>query len=164
VTQALDWMFGADQHLTIAQECARTVLVFAYGFVLIRVAGRRLFGKWSAVDITVSIIIGSNLSRTITGSAPLIGTLTASTLLMALHWIVAHVAARSRHASALIEGVPVDLATDGRIDQHAMTWRNISHADLDEALRQSNVEEVAETARVTLEPSGKITVRKEARR
>ena len=134
--------------------------MFAYGFVLIRVAGRRLFGKWSAIDITVSIIIGSNLSRTITGSAPLIGTLASSTLLMALHWIVAHVAARSRRASGVIEGVPVDLATDGCIDEHARTWCNISHADLDEALRQSNIEEVAGTAQVTLEPSGKITVRK----
>lgn len=163
MSSTLVWLFGADEHLTIAQECARTIVVFAYGFLLIRIAGRRLFGKWSAVDITVSIIIGSNLSRTITGNAPLVATLCASTLLMALHWLISHVAARSRRASSLLEGIPIDLVTNGRVDERERRRRNISHADLDEALRGSNIEDVAQAARLTLEPSGKITIKKEAR-
>lgn len=156
------WLFGADDHLTIAQECARTVVVFAYGFVLIRVAGRRLFGKWSAVDITVSIIIGSNLSRTITGNAPLVATLGASTLLMALHWLISHIAARSRRASAVLEGSPIDLVTAGHIDERSRRQCGISHADLDEALRGSGIERIDQVARLTLEPSGKMTIQKEA--
>ena len=163
MTDVLVRLFGADQHLTAAQECARTLVVFVYGFVLLRVAGRRLFGKWSAVDITASIIIGSNLSRTITGNAPLVGTLAASTLLMALHWLVSHVAARSRLASAILEGTPTDLVTEGRIDERARRRSGISHADLDESLRGSGIQRIAEVARLTLEPSGKITIRKEAR-
>ena len=155
----LGWLFGTNNHLSVAQECARSVVVFAYGFLLLRVAGRRLFGKWSAVDITVSIIIGSNLSRTITGNAPLAGTLVATTLLMALHWLVSHVAARSRRASAILEGIPIDLATDGQLDERERRRRNISHADLDEALRASEAENIGSVARLTLEPSGKITIR-----
>lgn len=157
-----DWLFGVDQHLTIAQECARTIVVFAYGFALIRIAGRRLFGKWSAVDITVSIILGSNLSRAITGNAALGGALVASTLLMALHWLIAHVAARSRWASTVLEGVPIDLVTAGRVDERERRRRNISHADLDEALRASDVDRTEDAAHLTLEPSGKITVRRKA--
>ena len=64
-------IFGVDAHLSWAQECARAVLVFAYGLLLVRVAGRRIFGKWSALDIIVSIVVGSNLSRALTGSAEL---------------------------------------------------------------------------------------------
>lgn len=163
MTDALTELLGADEHLTVAQECARTILVFAYGYLLIRVAGRRLFGKWSAVDITVSIIIGSNLSRTITGNAPLVGTLAATTLLMALHCLVAHVAARSRQASTILEGSPIDLITAGRIDETARRRTGISHADLDEAMRGSGIERSDDIARLTIEPSGKITIRKEAR-
>ena len=159
----LTWLFGVDAHLTTAQECARTVVVFAYGFVLIRIAGRRLFGKWSAVDITVSIIIGSNLSRTITGNAPLIGTLVASALLMALHWLVSYVAARSRRASAFLEGTAIELVSAGAIKEAERRRHNISHADLDEALRGSGVDRVEDASRVTLEPSGKITSSKAAR-
>ena len=159
----LAWLFGVDAHLTTAQECARTVVVFAYGFALIRIAGRRLFGKWSAVDITVSIIIGSNLSRAITGNGPLVGTMVASALLMALHWLVAHFAARSRRASALLEGMPILLVSAGAIDEGERCRHNVSHADLDEALRGSGVDRVEDTSRVTLEPSGKITLSKAAR-
>ena len=159
----LDRLFGADGHLTIAQECARTVLVFAYGFALIRIAGRRLFGKWSAVDITVSIIIGSNLSRTITGNAPLVGTMLASALLMALHWLVSYVAARSRRASGLLEGTPIELVSAGAINEAERRRHNISHADLDEALRGSGIDQIEDAFRVTLEPSGKITSSKAAR-
>lgn len=163
MTTTLAWLFGVDAHLTTAQECARTVVVFAYGFALIRIAGRRLFGKWSAVDITVSIIIGSNLSRAITGNAPLVGTMVASALLMALHWLVAHVAARSRRASALLEGMPILLVSAGAIDEGERCRHNVSHADLDEALRGSGVDRVEDASRVMLEPSGKITLSKAAR-
>ena len=163
MTLTLAWLFGVDGHLTTAQECARTVVVFAYGFALIRIAGRRLFGKWSAVDITVSIIIGSNLSRTITGNAPLVGTMVASALLMALHWLVAHIAARSRRASAFLEGTPIDLVSAGTVNEGERRRHNISYADLDEALRGSGVDRIEDASRVTLEPSGKITLGEAAR-
>jgi uncharacterized membrane protein YcaP (DUF421 family) len=86
-------IFGSGPPLSAAQECARAALVFAYGLLLVRVAGRRVFGKWSALDIIVSIVVGSNLSRALTGDAPLWGTLAATTLLMALHWVLAHASA-----------------------------------------------------------------------
>ncbi len=59
--------------VTVAQECARAVLVLAYGLTLVRLSGRGAFGKWSALDIIVSIMVGSTLSRALTGSAPLPG-------------------------------------------------------------------------------------------
>src|SRR3954471_6266155 len=110
---ALDSVFGSDGHLTWWQECARAVLIFGYGLALVRLAGRRVFGKWAALDIIVSIIVGSNLSRALTGSAPLLGTLAATTLLMVLHWLLAHAAARSPRLSRLVEGPAIELARDG---------------------------------------------------
>ena len=159
----LTWLFGVDDRLTALQACARTVVVFTYGFVLLRIFGRRLFGKWSAVDITVSIIIGSNLSRTITGNAPLGVTLAASTVLMALHWVISRIAARSRYASTILEGRPVDLVTGGKVDETARQRWGISHADLDEAIRGSGCEQLDAVVRLTLEPSGSITIQKAAR-
>ena len=64
-------------------------MIFVFGLALVRLAGRRVFGKWAALDIVVSIIIGSNLSRALTGNAPLWGTLAGTALLMALHWLLA---------------------------------------------------------------------------
>ena len=88
-------LFGEKNDLNTLQECARAIVVFLYGLALVRIAGRRMFGKWSALDIVVSIIIGSNLSRIITGNAPFVGTLAATTLLVMFHWVLANLCARS---------------------------------------------------------------------
>ena len=61
----------------------------------------------------VSIVIGSNLSRALTGNAPLFGTLAATTLMFALHWILAHAAMRFVPLSTMLEGRAVILAEAG---------------------------------------------------
>ena len=157
---SLDTVFGAGEQLAWWQECARAILIFTYGLVLVRVAGRRLFGRWSALDIIVSIIIGSNLSRALTGNAPLWGTLAATTLLVGLHWILARAAARSPRLSRVLEGHGIKLAVDGKADRSAFLRAAVSEKDLNEALRQSGVEDIAQTRLVTIEPSGNITVLK----
>jgi uncharacterized membrane protein YcaP (DUF421 family) len=156
--QIFDWIFGHAQHVNVWQECARAVLIFAYGLLLTRLVGRRLFGKWSALDIVVSIIVGSNLSRALTGGAPLFGTLLATTLLFALHWILARLAAHSSKASQLLEGVPIVIAREGELQSDRLHRHAISDADVNEALRQSGVRNVSHAEVLTLEPSGKITV------
>ena len=157
----MEWLmdvFGRTGEVTALQECARAILIFAYGLLLIRAAGRRVFGKWSALDIIVSIVVGSNLSRALTGGAPLFGTILATTVLMLLHGVLAHLAARSRAFSRVVEGSAINLSVDGRLSVNAQRRQAISEADLEEALRQSGLEELAQAQQVTLEPSGRLTV------
>src|SRR4051794_16806367 len=156
----LSTIFGETGNLTIAQECARAVLILIYGLAILRIAGRRIFGKWSALDIVVSIIIGSNLSRALTGSAQLWGTLVATTLLVALHWVLARLVASSPGFSRIIEGGPIELARHGAPSPSVRERHAVSEADLREALRQSGVDDIAAARTITLEPSGKITVLK----
>jgi uncharacterized membrane protein YcaP (DUF421 family) len=151
-------VFGEKGDVTALQECARALVVFVYGLLAVRIAGRRVFGKWGALDIIVSIMVGSNLSRTLTGGAPLPGTLAATTLLLVLHWILATAAARSAVLSHVLEGRSVVLAERGAPSAWTMVRHNVSGADLNEALRQSGTDSLDATHRVTLEPSGKITV------
>ena len=58
----LTQIFGSTHAVTWWQECTRTVVVFCYGLAVVRLAGRRVFGKWAALDFIVSIIVGSSLS------------------------------------------------------------------------------------------------------
>jgi uncharacterized membrane protein YcaP (DUF421 family) len=155
-------IFGHQDHVTAAQECARTVLIFAYGWAVVRVAGRRVFGKWAALDIIVSIIIGSSLSRAVTGGAPLWGTLAATTLMLALHAGLAQLAARSGALSRLIEGRPVRLVEEGVPQPAAMRRWSISESDLREAVRKAGRCGLDEVRDATLEPSGAITIRARA--
>jgi len=131
-----------------------------YGLAIVRVAGRRVFGKWAALDIIVSVIVGSNLSRALTGQASLGGTLAATTVLMVLHWVLAQAAARSAWLAGILEGTPIELGRGGSLDPAAMRRHSVSDRDLDEAVRQSSVSDAENTSRIVLEPSGKINVLK----
>ena len=151
-------LLGHGRDLLWWQECVRAVLVLAYGLAAVRIAGRRVFGKWTPLDILVSVVVGSSLSRTLTGNAELGGTLAATTLLMALHYVLARGAAHWGWFSWIVEGVPCELGRDGQVDAAQLRAHAISRNDLAEALRQSGVEEVSRTRLLMLEPSGTITI------
>jgi uncharacterized membrane protein YcaP (DUF421 family) len=151
-------ILGVPNHLTLWQECARAVLIFFYGLLMLRLSGRRTFGDWSALDIIISIIIGSALARALTGSAPLPGTLAAAAVLTALHVFVGYLVAASKPISRIVEGGPIELGSDGTIDHRARRRSMISDCDMHEALRAQGLEDAAAAKRIVLEASGAISV------
>lgn len=158
---ALETIFGGMKDLTLAQECARAVLIFFYGLGMLRLSGRRTFAQMSAVDLVISIIVGSNLSRAMTGGVPFWGTLASVIVLVVLHLILAYGVARYPGLARWVEGSPVVLAHDGTIIERARLASKISLADLDESLREEGLDglaEIGKTKKLVLEPSGKISV------
>ena len=115
--QALAQVFGSNPPLSAAQECARAVLVFADGLLLVRLAGRRVFGKWSGARHHRLDHRRVEPQPRADGSAPLWGTLAATTLLMALHWVLAHASAPWPAVSHVLEGRPIALAEANRLDE-----------------------------------------------
>ncbi|HEU0095090.1 MAG TPA: YetF domain-containing protein [Rhizomicrobium sp.] len=154
-------IFGAQNHISLPQEAARAVLIFGYGLLLLRLSGRRTFGQWSALDIVISVIVGSALGRAMTGSAPLPGTMAAAAVLVVLHVGLAHLVARSNRMSRWLEGVPVVLIDHGRIDHRTRMAHMISENDLAAALREKGVDgdvTLENVKLVKLETSGEISV------
>src|SRR6202012_1988798 len=154
-------VFGIQSHVTLPQECARAVLIFFYGLVLLRLSGRRTFGHWSAIDVVVSVVVGSALARAMTGSAPLPGTRAAAAGLVLLHVALSAVIARSEKLSRLVEGGAITLARNGTLDETVRKSHMISLSHLAEAPRQHGVDGLPGTDTVKaieLEPSGKISV------
>ncbi|HEY8950366.1 MAG TPA: YetF domain-containing protein [Rhizomicrobium sp.] len=154
----MDALFGIKDHITLWQECARAVLIFAYGLVMLRLSGRRTFARWSALDLIISIIVGSALARAMTGNAPLAGTLAAVALLTLLHIAFSIAVARSERLSDIIEGSAVMLGRGGVVDQEKRKRHYISSEDLTEALRRQGVERIEDTKAIYLEANGKISV------
>ena len=151
-------VFGVTRHVEWWQEMPRAVVIFVFGLILLRVSGRRAFARWSALDIIISIVMGSSLGRALTGSAPLGGTMLAMILLAFLHWLLARTAAWSPRFAHLVEGSPAILGQAGAVFEQQLRRHNISATDFHEALRKEGVADVAQTRQITLEPSGTITV------
>jgi uncharacterized membrane protein YcaP (DUF421 family) len=81
-------------------------------------------------------------------------------LLVFLHWGLAKLAAKSPKLSSILEGSVIMLGRNGSTDSATMLRHSVSRADLGEALRQVSIAGERQTPRITLEPSGKITILK----
>ena len=152
-----------DGHATVTQICARALILFVFGIVCIRVAGRRTFSHYSPLDIIVAIVVGSNISRIMTGKAAFVSGVAATFLLVVLHQAAAMVALRWPWLGRLTKGRSVVLVRDGCVDDRMLRRHEISRDDLLEALRLEQVDDPDRVARATLEGGGNISViRKEA--
>lgn len=148
----------AEGEIGWAEMSVRALIVFVYGVVATRVGAWRAFGRWSPPDIIVAIIIGSNLSRALTGPAPLIPTLVASTVFIAAYWLLSFAASRSDRLDWLFKGAPIPIITGGAVDRAALRRAVLSKRDVDEALREKGVAQSSRIVTAVLERNGRITV------
>ena len=156
---ALDFALGSSaETMTWSQMTLRAMLIFVYGVVVFRFAYRRFFGQSTDFDIVVVVRIGSAMSRTLTGNAPLLPTLAATTTLVALHGALALMAWRWPLVGWLIKGSESRLIERGRMDRRAMLRSGVTEHDLLEAIRLKGSEGISNVEVAVLERSGKISV------
>jgi len=151
-------LIGEKNHIVWWQMSVRAVIIFIYGVTMMRVAGRRAFGRAAPLDIIVSVLIGSNLSRALTGNAPLLPTLAATTALVFVYWLVLYTAYLSRFASWLVKGRSTLLIGGGRIDWKSMKQEGLTEGDLAEAMRASGVKHVEDVEAAYRERNGSISI------
>ncbi|MGD9615204.1 MAG: DUF421 domain-containing protein [Alphaproteobacteria bacterium] len=156
----MEWigaLIGEGEDLLWWQMSIRAVLILVFGLVLIRLFGRRAFGKQNPLDIVVAIVVGSNLSRALTGNAPFLPTLIATAVLLGVFCLLEEIAARWHLLSRLLKGQPVALMRDRTIDRRAMKRWGVTDGDIEEAARQSGKPGLDAIDDALLERSGKIS-------
>jgi len=158
----LNWLLGLNlesREISVAQMCARAVVVFIAAIVIVRVGDKRFMGRHTALDVMLGIVFGSIVSRAITGNAPFFPTLAACLVLVLLHWILSAIAFRSHRFGLFVKGKVIQLVVDGEIDWRAMSRTQITERDLAEALRsRGKKDDLDQISAAFLERSGKISI------
>lgn len=148
----------ASVDLSWWQMSIRGLIVFAYSVLLVRLVGRRIFGRRAAIDIILAVLIGSSLSRTLTGNAPLVATLAATTAVIAVYWLLARLAYRWKPVARLLKGRSETLVEDGEVREQTARKYAITESELREALRRSDVKSLASVDTAYLENNGAISI------
>ena len=156
----LEGILGLSRHELEWQHMAsRTLLIFIMALVLVRIAGMRTFGKQAPFDVIVGIILGSILSRAITGNAPFFPSITASLVLVLLHRALAMAVCYSPGLERLIKGDKMLLVKEGKMLKENMQKNTITESDLRESLRnQGKINSLEEVEEAYFETNGKISV------
>jgi len=121
------WAIGGDtdaSELAIGHMMARATIVFILGIIIIRIGKRRFYGARTPLDLLMSVVVGSVLSRAINGSARFTETIVATLTLVALHWLFSTIAFHSDFFSRLVKGAPRLLIEDGEMQYDAMRASN----------------------------------------
>ena len=156
-------LFGTENHVTVAQICARAAMLFVFGLVTFRLSGRRTFAEWTAVDVIIVVMAGSAMGRAMMGSGSLPGALAAVGVLGLLHRGLSYAVAKSPTVSHIAEGRPATLARDGMLDEAARCRHNVSLSEIAAAMRAEGLNGMEDLPRVRmmiLEPTGEIHVLK----
>lgn len=156
----LDTLLGLGaEGLTPLQMALRAVLTFVVTLVIVRLGHKRMFGKGTAFDLVVAIMVGSVMSRAITNTQDLLAIWLSGLVLIMMHRLASTLACKIGAFGPVVKGHPLLLVKDGQVQHAAMRRGHISMLDLDQALRESGSEPDLTRVRLAyLERDGGISV------
>ncbi len=137
----------------------RSVVVYAFLIVLLRLTGKRQVGQLAPFDLVLLLVLSNAVQNSMNGGDnSLVGGLVSAATLVALNWIVGVVTHRSKRMETLIEGRPMVLIHNGQLFEDVMNRAQLTHHELNSALRQAGCDSVGDVHCAILENNGAITV------
>ncbi|WP_158825299.1 DUF421 domain-containing protein [Mucilaginibacter lacusdianchii] len=159
----IETLFGEGKDLNMLQMCCRAFIVFFITLILIRLSGRRTFGKHSAFDNTLAIILGAILSRAVVGASPFVPTVGCSLLLVLMHRLLAWISTKNETFSKLLKGETIPLYKNGKLYGDNLSRSLVSEKDvLSDVRLKGNTNSLADVEEINMETSGEISVIKKS--
>ena len=159
--RAMHFTFGGDfpdDPLLLHQAMARGVFIYLVVLAIIRLGKSRSIGRITPLDVLLGFILGSLVSRGITGHASLSGTAAASAALVAVHWLLTLMACQWHWFGNLVKGRADLIVENGQPLFGAMLHHHISNHDLDEFLRNKGVDDLSKVHLAYKERNGEVSV------
>jgi uncharacterized membrane protein YcaP (DUF421 family) len=137
----------------------RAVVVYVFLLVLLRVTGKRQVGQLAPFDLVLLLVLSNAVQNSMNGGDnSLVGGLLVAATLVALNFLVGYLTYRSKKLEALIEGRPQVLIHNGKLIQEVVSGANLSHHEIQAALRQGGCTCIDEVHVAVLENNGAISV------
>lgn len=137
----------------------RSAVVYVFLLVLLRVSGKRQVGQLAPFDLVLLLVLSNAVQNSMNGGDnSLAGGLVSAVTLVGLNWLVGYATFRSKSLEALVEGRPQLLIHNGKLFEDVMARSQLTHHELDSALRQAGCSCAADVHSAILENNGTITV------
>ena len=136
----------------------RSLVVFVFLWMLIRISGKREVGQLSAFDMILLVTLGDLVSQGIVQedyslTASLLAVSTFSTAGFALAWV----AFRFRSTRPVLDGTPRIVVRDGEPQLEVLTGEQITIEELHEACREKGIRSLRDIELCVLETNGRFS-------
>jgi uncharacterized membrane protein YcaP (DUF421 family) len=141
------------------EKVLRSLLVYAFLLVAIRLFGRRELGQLTAFDLIVLLTLSNILQNAMIGNDnSVLGGLIGAAVLLSANLAVAFVVFRSRRFERLVTGEPRVLIHDGTVNRKAVRQERLTDNDLMSAIRREGLEDFGKVHLLVAEPNGMLSV------
>ncbi|MEO8255754.1 MAG: YetF domain-containing protein [Acidobacteriota bacterium] len=145
--------------IPIRELVLRSVVVYAFLLVLLRMTGKRQIGQLAPFDLVLLLVLSNAVQNAMNGGDnSLAGGLVSAATLVALNYGIGQATFRSKRLEALIEGRPLLIIHNGRVFEDVMHHAKLTHHELSAALRQAGCACADEVQAAILENNGSISV------
>ncbi len=137
----------------------RTVIVYLFILVGIRVTGKREVGQLAPFEFALILLIANAVQNAMVGpDTSLVGGLTAAAVLLALNWTLGRLAVNSRGFERVLRGHARILVSRGKVHDENLRAEGMTHQDLMQALRENGCAAVEECRLAVMEVDGTVSV------
>ena len=137
----------------------RSVVVYGFLLVLLRITGKRQIGQLAPFDLVLLLVLSNAVQNSMNGGDnSLVGGLVSAATLVALNYGIGHATFKSKRLEALIEGRPLLIIHNGHVFEDVMHHAKLTHHELGAALRQSGCNCAEDVQTAVLENNGSISV------
>ena len=137
----------------------RSLVVYAFLLVILRITGKRQVGQLAPFDLVLLLVLSNAVQNSMNGGDnSLVGGLISATTLIALNYTIGFATFRSKRLEAIVEGRPQVLIHNGRLFQDVMAGSQLTHHELEAALRQAGCANIGDCHSAILENNGSISV------
>lgn len=137
----------------------RSVVVYAFLLILLRVTGKRQVGQLAPFDLVLLLVLSNAVQNSMNGGDnSLVGGLLSATTLVGLNWLVSIWTFRNKKMESLIEGRPQILIHNGKLFEEVVAKAHLTHHELNSALRLAGCSCIEEVHSAILENSGEISI------
>ena len=137
----------------------RAVILYSVVIFLIRLMGKRQIGELQPSELVITILISEVASLPMQdNSIPILNSIIPLFVLVSFEIILAALSLKSHKLRTVIQGHPVIVIRNGKIDIEALRKLRLSVNDLISALRQKDIFELSEISYAIFETNGKLSV------
>lgn len=154
-----DWSAILVPEAPLAELVVRGTLIYAFLLVMMRIAGRRLLGRFSMTDILVTLLLAVAVRDGLTGPYQTVGDAAVSGAVI-LGWdiVLDRLAFTSGLARRVLRHGPLKIIEEGELLEDAAKENLLTEAELMEKLRARGVTSVSQVSEAYLEQDGSFTV------
>jgi uncharacterized membrane protein YcaP (DUF421 family) len=149
------WHYLLVPDIPVLEKVVRTIVVYVFLVVGLRLAGKRELAQLNPFDLVVLLVLSNAVQNAIIGNDNSVaGGIIGAVTLLVINWIVVRFLYDHRKLDEVIEGHEDVLIENGQVKMESLRHELINLSQLETAARKQGFDSLAEIDKAVLEPGG----------